>query len=88
MRIVIGLAAALALAGCATAPEKVAIDASALCAGAWRQINVRPADKLTEETSSAIEANNVAREAAGCKYEKPAPAAAARVAAASGAKGR
>jgi hypothetical protein len=72
MRFLIGLAAALALAGCVTQPERVAIDVGPLCAGAWRQINVRPEDKLTEPTAIAIEANNVAREAAGCKYEKPA----------------
>ena len=45
-------------------------------------MNVRPADKLTQETAVALLANNEAREAIGCKYEPPTKQAApARVAA-------
>jgi len=61
---------AVALAGCATA-QSVTLDGKALCGQAWRQINIQAADRLTSDTAIAIEANNLAREAAGCKYEPP-----------------
>ena len=66
--------AALALAGCKTTAE-VKIDAVQLCDRAWKQVNVRPGDKLTEATAIEIEGNNLAREAIGCKYERPRRAA-------------
>ena len=65
------LVAALALAGCKTTAE-VKIDTAQLCETAWRQINVRPGDKLTEATAGEIEGNNLAREGVGCKYKPPA----------------
>lgn len=71
MRPFIALLLALALAGCATA-QSVTLDGKALCEQAWKQINIQAADRLTSETAIAIEANNLAREAAGCKYEPPA----------------
>lgn len=63
----------VSLGGCASSGA-VTADPTPLCATAWRQINVQPADKLTEPTARAIEGNNVAREAIGCKYELPAKA--------------
>ena len=69
----IALAASVALAGCETA-RSVTASPMALCDGPkapWQQINVRPGDTLTERTASAIEANNLAREAVGCKYQPP-----------------
>lgn len=66
--------AALALAGCKTTAE-VKIDSAQLCETAWRQINVRPGDKLTEQTAIEIEGNNLAREGIGCRYERPRRAA-------------
>jgi len=61
----------LLLSACAqnTAP-KIDLTPERLC-GQWHQVNVRPADKLTEPTAKAILANNEAREAIGCVYEKP-----------------
>lgn len=70
MKPAIALLLVLALAGCATA-QSVTLDGKALCVQAWKQINIQSGDKLTSETAIAIEANNLAREAAGCKYEPP-----------------
>ena len=71
----------LSLGGCASSGA-VTADPTPLCATAWKQINVQPADRLTEPTARAIEGNNAAREAVGCKYEPP-PRTAPKVAVAS-----
>lgn len=57
------------VAGCAT-PQPVTVTAGKLC-GPWKQINIRPGDQITDRTATEIEANNLAREAAGCKYVPP-----------------
>lgn len=70
------VAITISLQGCATSTT-VAISAKSLCDGpsaVWRQVNVRRGDTLTEATASEIEANNLAREGVGCKYQKPAKA--------------
>ena len=79
------------LTGCAlNTVQTVAVDK--LCP-VWPQITIAKDDKLTPPTATQIEKSNVGREAVGCKYEKPAPAApsapaaakpAAKVAAAKG----
>lgn len=62
------------LGGCASSVA-VTADGRALCGDAWKQINVRAADKLTEATAKEIEGNNLSREGIGCKYEAPAKSA-------------
>ncbi len=68
------LALTCLLGGCASSVA-ITADGRALCGEAWKQINIQPADKLTETTAKSIEANNLAREGIGCKYEPPAKAA-------------
>ena len=70
MKLICTVALAVTVSGCAT-KQAVTMDGKALCAEAWKQINVQPGDKLTERTASAIEANNLAREGIGCAYETP-----------------
>jgi len=59
------------LSACApsTAP-RIDLTPEKLCSQ-WQQIKVRPADRFTEPTAKEILANNEAREAIGCVYEKP-----------------
>lgn len=71
MRVACTIVIGLTLTGCAT-PQAITVAGKSLCDEAWRQINIRPGDKLTDATAIEIEGNNLAREAIGCKYQKPA----------------
>lgn len=73
MRLAAAIIACLALAGCGST-QSVMVKATALCDGTaapWRQINIRRADVISDETAREIEAANLAREGVGCKYERP-----------------
>lgn len=61
------LVALAPLAGCGTTHSPAPIAASSLCSS-WRHIQIRKADKLTDDTAAGIEGANKARPEWGCQY--------------------
>jgi hypothetical protein len=73
-KLIFGLALLAPLPGCGGNIATIVLQ----CPEAWKEVRINRDDKLTERTAQAIEGNNDARIAMGCKPGKPEAVAATK----------